>query len=157
VSVRCIQQTETVIIFGGLGENDVRIRKNGFEVAIAGLRRNWYILSAKAEDNPATNISPLTANSARQGKDCGTLMDWHQRLGHLGFDDVKQLAKTDTGITVEGSLMNPICEPCQLGKQTRKPNHSPATHRTSRPLELIHSDLAGPMATTSLGGAKYFL
>jgi len=157
VSVRCIQQTETVIIFGGLGENDVSIRKNGSEVAIAGLRRNSYILSAKAEDNPATNISPLTANSAGQGKDSGTLMDWHQRLGHLGFDDVKQLAKTDTGITVEGSLTNPICEPCQLGKQMLKPNHSPATHRTSRPMELIHTDLAGPMTTTSLGGAKYFL
>jgi len=157
VSVRCIQQTETVITFGGLGENDVSIRKNGSEVAIAGLRRNSYILSAKAEDTPATHKSPLTANSARLGKNSGTLMDWHQRLGHLGFDHVKQLAKTDTGILVEGSLTNPICEPCQLGKQTRKPNSSPATHRTSSPLELIHSALAGPMATTSLGGAKYFL
>jgi len=84
-------------------------------------------------------------------------MDRHQRLGHQGFDNVKQLAKTDTGITVEGSLTNPISEPCQLGKQTRKPNHSPATHRTSSLLVLIHSELAGPMTTTSLEGAKYFL
>ena len=157
MSVRYIQQTGTVIIFGGWGENDVVIWNNGSEVAIAGLRRNSYILSAKAEDNPATNISPLTANSARQGKDSETLMDWHQRLGHLGFDYVKQLAKSDMGITVEGSLTNPICEACQLGKQTQNPNHRPATHRTSRPLELIDSDLAGPIATTSLGGAKYFL
>jgi len=42
-------------------------------------------------------------------------------------------------------------------KETRKPNSSPATHRASSLLELIHSDLAGPMATTSLGGAKYCL
>jgi len=40
VSVRCIEQTGTVMIFGGLGEYNVTIRKNGSEVAIAGLRRN---------------------------------------------------------------------------------------------------------------------
>ena len=69
------------------------------------------------EQHPTTDKSLLTANSARQGKNSGTLMDWHQRLGHLGLDDIKQLAKMDTGIHVQGSFTNPICKPCQLGKK----------------------------------------
>ena len=84
-------------------------------------------------------------------------MEWHQRLGHLGFDDIKSLAKINPSITVKGILTNPTCEYCQLAKQTRIPNANPATHRATNPLELIHSDVAGPMSTPSLGGARYFL
>ena len=146
-----------MIVFGGFGEYVVSIHKNGLEVAVAELRRNSYILSAKGIASPTTNEGLSTGNSARQGVNSGTLMDWHKRLGHLGFDDMKQLARTNTDIQIQGSLTNPMCEPCQLGKQTRKPNSHPATHRASAPLEVIHSDLAAPMATTSLGGAKYFV
>ena len=54
-------------------------------------------------------------------------------------------------------LSNSTCEYCQVGKQSRKENRSPATHRSTELLELVHIDLAGPMATQSLGGVKYFL
>jgi len=84
-------------------------------------------------------------------------MEWHQRLGHPGFDNIKRLAKIDTAIEVTGRLTNPTCEYCQLAKQTRIPNSNPGTHRATTPLDHIYRDVAGLMATLSLGGAKYFL
>ena len=29
--------------------------------------------------------------------------------------------------------------------------------QTTKPLEIIHSDMCGPMTTTTLGGAKYIM
>ena len=75
----------------------------------------------------------------------------------MGFDDIKALAKKNSDITITGTLTNPTCEHCLVGKQTRKPNSAPATDRAQEPLELVHNDLAGPMSRLSLGGAKYFL
>ncbi|KMQ86201.1 integrase core domain protein, partial [Lasius niger] len=51
---------------------------------------------------------------------------------------------------------HPICKDCLVGKQHRS-SYPASQSRASRTCELIHGDLCGPMETTSLGGAKYFL
>ena len=50
-----------------------------------------------------------------------------------------------------------LCEACQLGKQTRASFKSTPLTATSRPLEILHMDLFGPVSTTSLGGKSYCL
>jgi len=50
-----------------------------------------------------------------------------------------------------------LCEGCIYGKQTRKYFSVGKAWRASKCLELIHSDLCGPMQTKSLGGSRYFL
>ena len=49
------------------------------------------------------------------------------------------------------------CEACVLGKQHREefPVHKEKTQREI--IELIHTDVCGPMQTLSLGGTRYFL
>ena len=49
-----------------------------------------------------------------------------------------------------------ICEACIKGKHNRKCFPTSET-RTTRVLEIIHSDVCGPMSNTSHGGAKYFV
>jgi hypothetical protein len=49
-----------------------------------------------------------------------------------------------------------ICEPCVKGKMARKP-FKVSQVKSTRPLELIHSDVCGPMQNVSLGGSKYFV
>lgn len=86
------------------------------------------------------------------------LVTWHRRLGHINYVD---LCKMKNG-AVDGISFseNPNilskCEVCLKGKQTRKPFTHTGT-RAKGLLELIHSDLCGPMEKSSLGGAKYFL
>jgi transposase InsO family protein len=50
-----------------------------------------------------------------------------------------------------------VCEGCIEGKQHRKPFPSDGGMRATKPLEIVHSDVCGPMRTTSLGGARYFV
>lgn len=48
------------------------------------------------------------------------------------------------------------CETCAMGKQARQPFAKSASEAKNL-IELIHSDLCGPMETQSIGGAKYIL
>jgi hypothetical protein len=49
------------------------------------------------------------------------------------------------------------CAACQVGKQVGSTHHSKNVMTTSRPLELLHMDLFGPVAYLNIGGSKYGL
>jgi transposase InsO family protein len=49
------------------------------------------------------------------------------------------------------------CESCISGKQHRKRFQNEMTYRAWAPLEIVHTDLCGPMKTPSLGRSIYFL
>lgn len=51
---------------------------------------------------------------------------------------------------------NPICKGYQIGKQSKASHKKLTQIGTSRPLELLHMDLAGPTRTKSLRGKRYF-
>ena len=50
-----------------------------------------------------------------------------------------------------------LCEGCILGKQHRESFPSRKSIRAKAPLEIVHSDLCGPMQTPSLAGSHYIL
>lgn len=83
--------------------------------------------------------------------------NWHRRLGHVNFQDVKFLVNERyiKGPNVEFQN-NPPCETCIMGKLTRLPfpKHS---ETSTTPLGIVHTDLCGPMRVSSHGGARYFL
>jgi hypothetical protein len=81
---------------------------------------------------------------------------WHRRMGHLGEDNVRKLAKMVEGMGIKTRTSVGVCEACLEGKQHRQPSHQPGT-RATEPLELIHSDLCGPIDPTSYGGTNYYL
>jgi hypothetical protein len=51
---------------------------------------------------------------------------------------------------------NTLCKPCQQGKQTKNMFKS-KEYSTTRPLEIVHTDLVGPTRTKGLKGEKYFM
>ena len=53
-------------------------------------------------------------------------------------------------------LENNVCKLCQFGKQTRV-QFNAKEGISSKPLELIHTDLCGPMRTMSPWGEQYFI
>ena len=85
---------------------------------------------------------------------------WHLRLGHLNFNDVKMLGKggmvngllLDTSEVVEG-----VCEGCIVGKQTRYSFPKKSNRTSTKALQLLHSDICGPMKVKSIGGSVYFM
>lgn len=82
---------------------------------------------------------------------------WHRRMGHLNICDLVKLRNgMASGVNFDGSSdKRQACVHCLEGKQTRKPFNNKGT-RASEILELVHSDLCGPMETNSLSGARYF-
>jgi transposase InsO family protein len=84
---------------------------------------------------------------------------WHERMGHLNWDAIKRVRKEDSpllGIKLDSSEPHGTCEGCIAGKEKRRTFRS-SSNCTSEPLEIIHSDLAGPMESVSIGGNRYFV
>jgi hypothetical protein len=52
--------------------------------------------------------------------------------------------------------MSKVCEACQLGKQTKHPFPVQTTHVSSKPLEMIHSNV-WTTKIESIGGCKYYM
>ncbi|KAM0985899.1 hypothetical protein ACFX2C_013129 [Malus domestica] len=71
---------------------------------------------------------------------------WHRRLGHLNLGSLKQLREHNMVLGLPDlEMTNEICEGCALGKHCRDAFPNEASWRASLPLELIHSDICGPM------------
>lgn len=60
------------------------------------------------------------------------------------------------GMPKLGGVAPKVCGGCQKGKQTRS-NHNSVKFNRTKPLELLHMDLAGPYRTQSLAGKYYFM
>ena len=64
------------------------------------------------------------------------------------------------GVDLNREALNPphpICKGCIEGKQHRIPFPKEWGTRSSEILGLVHTDVCGPMKTTSMGGARYFV
>lgn len=86
-------------------------------------------------------------------------MYWHRRLGHAHIQLLQRMKKEKKyGIDFDDNSESQIknCEICAKGKHARKQFEKSGT-TTGKVLELVHSDLAGPMENASYGGAKYML
>ncbi|CAH0720593.1 unnamed protein product, partial [Brenthis ino] len=87
----------------------------------------------------------------KQNAQCNQSIDkndiWHKRLGHLNR---KSLQLMDLPFS------DKICNECMINKSTRKPFY-PVTKPQSHAIgDLIHSDIAGPMKTTTNEGERYY-
>ena len=49
------------------------------------------------------------------------------------------------------------CEACASGKMHKLPVPKQSLNRAIQPLELVHTDVCGPMNVDSNGGSKYML
>jgi hypothetical protein len=84
---------------------------------------------------------------------------WHRLLAHVGMKNFHKLLKGEhvLGLTNVYFEKDRPCAACQAGKQVETNHPSKNVMMTSRPLELLHMDLFGPVAYISVGGSKYGL
>lgn len=81
-------------------------------------------------------------------------MLWHRRMGHVGLNSLNQLRNVAMCRFCCKKMCT--CIVCLKGKQSRGAFKNVGS-RASQILELVHSDVCGPMKSESNGGAKYFL
>ena len=118
-------------------------------VASASIVNGLFILNL--EDAPVCNIS---AKRPRLNELSPTYM-WHCRLGHISENRMKRL-HSDGLLTSFDFESYETCEACLLGKMTKTP-FTGFPERAVDLLELIHTDVCGPMSTTARGGFQYFI
>ena len=80
-------------------------------------------------------------------QDRDTVQGWHIRLGHLGVSTIKRLAEAgQLHITDKDTSTFKMeeCEVCAVAKTTRLTfDNRPV--KATQPLEIVHSDIAGPL------------
>ena len=87
-----------------------------------------------------------------------TAQVWHRRFGHLGADNLQKLIN---GNYVSGMILSnktlPFCQPCTEGKAHVLPYPQVSNTRSNGILDMIHSDVFGPVTNLSYGHSKYFV
>lgn len=83
-----------------------------------------------------------------------SMQEWHRILGHCNIDDVLNLENVVEGMKVSEDRKKRDCNICMLGKMTNDRNRNPRV-RSTVPLQLVHTDLAGPIDPISSEGFKY--
>ena len=103
--------------------------------------------------------TPIRALTATGHIHADSTLLWHHRLGHLNPKSMKtgQIHKLLEGIPSRPFKYISVCEGCIYGKQCRQKFARNNNKKTERPLQVVHSDLCGPMQTTSLDGNRYFI
>jgi hypothetical protein len=81
---------------------------------------------------------------------------WHRRLGHIDYKVLLDLQNMVCGILSISLTKNEICKGCMLGKNIKKSFLS-SDNRAQGILNLVHSDVCGPMSSPSLNGCLYYV
>jgi hypothetical protein len=81
---------------------------------------------------------------------------WHRILGHLHYKSVLDLQNMVCGMLSISLSKNKICKGCILGKNIKKAFPS-SDNRAQGILDLVHSDVCGPMSSPSLNGCLYYV
>jgi transposase InsO family protein len=83
---------------------------------------------------------------------------WHYRLGHLNFRDLNQMQRKRMVLGLPDiKVPSEVCEECVQAKQPKSSFSKDAERRTKDLLEVVYSDVCGPLQVNSLGGNKYFV
>lgn len=135
LSVRAITENQGVVTFSG---DKVFISKDD-EVVLEGNAKNGlYTVCFE----PGHAEAHIVENAEL----------WHRKLGHIGKENLKKLSKMCTGMNLIGDVKP--CEICLQAKQTRNPFTS-KRQRAGRVLELIHSDVSGPIFPSTHDGKRF--
>ncbi|KAM0987670.1 hypothetical protein ACFX2I_011694 [Malus domestica] len=80
---------------------------------------------------------------------------WHQRLGHPSSRIMNKIASTSC-ISFTGSSHQSLCSSCAMGKCSKLP-FPYVSYSSSKPLELLHTDIWGPSPVSSVQGFQYYI
>ena len=80
-------------------------------------------------------------------------MLWHRRQAHVGLKALEILPTFTDAPKITGNCDCDSCIKCKLARKPFTPN---TTSRATEPLQLVHSDICGPMET-AIGDSQYML
>lgn len=134
------------------GNGECKVTRNGKVFAQAKLINGVYELDL------SENQSAKVAHSSQ--KDEADLDLWHRRLGHKDASLILDLQKRNLvrGLQVKQSNKAPAkCISCITEKAVKPSFPRCAEQRSNKVLDIVHTDICGPMNVPSLGKNRYIL
>ena len=152
VYVSCLVEHGLTVQFN----SSVSIKSNNAFICSGLLINGLYFLtpmsySINAIENTDDEQFPLS----KKRKVSNETYMWHLRLGHINSSRIHGLVKSG----ILNSLIFepiPVCESCLEGKMTKRPFKAKGNRATIQ-LELVHTDVCGPMSVQARGGHEYFI
>ena len=144
LSVPAMTQMGADVLFD---EGKCIISKNERKFTIGHLLDSkLYIVNRDGE----AHIASTTSQSLEQ---------WYCRFGDFNYSYIDRLIKGKLveGMSCSSGEVNRECEECAQEKMYRILFSKKSEKGTHQPLQLVHSDLCGPMNVDSVGGNKYVL
>jgi hypothetical protein len=130
----------------------IQDRQRGAVIGTGHCRRgvsNLYILDTLRLPSFVARVSSVSSSFL------SSFMKWHHRLGHLCGSCLSTLIHQGyLGHTSVESNFH--CKGCKLGKHIKLPYPFSVSHST-KPFDLIHSDVSGPAPFATKGDHKYYV
>lgn len=144
LSVRQMTKNGNKVVF----ENDICLiyNKNNEILGSACVVDDLYRLNCNSTEMPESQERVLAAMNSEL---------WHRRLGHICHENLCAVKNACDGIDFYETNKTK-CETCVKGKQTRS-SFKDAGKRAESVLDLIHSDVIGPINIKSFSGARFIL
>lgn len=132
------------------------IKRNNEVICFGEVYDSLYIIKCTYEPPLLLNSESNTNPRKRKRVDgLNQMQFWHLRLCHINPRRIQRL-KSSGALGEFQSEPMPVCESCLEGKMVTRPFKAKG-YRAKEPLELIHSDLCGPMSIQARGGYEYFV
>ena len=143
LSVQRLIEKDYQVIFRG---NIAILVKGRREYAIGKLVHGLYILN---------EYRTQRVNYARKS-DKFCIHQWHRKLAHRNLDDVKRMLAAEK-LEIMKCNCKDDCEACIKGKMIRESFPKKSFNPAKKRLDVIVTDVCGPMQTNSIGGNRYFV
>ena len=122
------------------------IHRQGEPIIKASLIKSLYILDTFKDD-------------PREIACVASLRTWHERLAHIDQQNILHMARNGVakGLDISKAGNRFTCSGCIYGKGHQKPIPKASLTKTTAVLQLVHSDVLGPVSPISMGGSSYFV
>ena len=119
--------------------------------------RTEQTAALKIDDGASVRLSTASASTAsvREHVSVATeesTMELHRQYGHAGISALRKLHPEN--VPKDLAILN--CPSCHMGKSSQRPFPQEAEFRSIKPLQLVHSDIAGPFPE-SVNHKKYLI
>jgi hypothetical protein len=136
-------------------EKKCTIIKDGETIAIADDKNDLFELRISEESNKVK-----AKHIAQVAQSCtGCIHVWHNRMGHRDSKAIQNMVNQNkvSGIIIKPCKFSGVCECCIETKMTRKSIPKKSDSKSAEILDLIHTDVCGPMLKVTPGGKRYFM
>ena len=120
----------------------------------------WTIRGSGVIDIGVTEGTADVAAASLFTRGPESLEIWHRRFNHANVASLRRMAaeKKVYGLELTGASNElRTCVGCAYGKHSRDPFPTLSTKKTVKKLELVHSDLCGPIEVLSLQSQKKYI